>query len=377
MNGHTPLMDDHAALLTIDLSALAANWRLLATRAAAAECGAVVKADAYGLGIEAAVPALAKAGCKTFFVAHLSEGIRARSVEPEAAIYILNGLADARLADYRAHRLRPVLGSEADIAFWAASGAGCEPAALHVDTAMNRLGIRMEEALALVRSQRLADLGIGLTMTHFASAEVPGARDTAAQIAAFTALQNVIQGAGSLNQGVPASLCNSSGHFLEGAPKFQLTRPGYALYGGNPMPHLPNPMQPVIRLEAPIIQTHTVPKGEAVGYNGNWIAKRDSRIATISCGYADGFPRNAGNTPNHKGGSAIVAGIECPFAGNVSMDLITLDVTDVPESKAKHGDLATLIGDTLDIDRVGASGKTIGYEILTSLGRRYRRVLKG
>jgi alanine racemase len=368
-------MDDHAAILTIDLAALAANWRLLAMRAGSAECGAVVKADAYGLGIEVAVPALAKAGCRTFFVAHLSEGIRARSVAPDAAIYILNGLAEARLADYRVHRLRPVLGSKAEIAFWATNGAGCETAALHIDTAMNRLGIRVEEARALVASQRLADLGIGLTMTHFSDAEVPGSKATAEQIAAFSALQSEIQGAGSLNQGVPASLSNSSGHFVVDAPKFQITRPGYALYGGNPTPSAPNPMQPVIRLEAPVIQVHTVPKGEPVGYNGNWIAARDSRIATISCGYADGFPRNAGNNPNHKGGSAIVAGVECPFAGNVSMDLITLDVTDLPA--VKPGDFATLIGHGLDVDRVGASGKTTGYEILTSLGKRYRRVLKG
>ena len=364
-------MDDHAANLTIDLDALRANWRLLGARAGRAECGAVVKADAYGLGIEVAVPALAKAGCRTFFVAHLSEGIRARAVAPEAVIYVLNGLAEARLAEYRVHRLRPVLGSQAEIAFWAANGAGCEKAALHIDTGMNRLGIRVEEALMLVASQRLSDLGIGLTMTHFADAEVPGSRATAAQIAAFSALQNEIQAAGSLNQGVPASLCNSSGHFLVDAPEFQLTRPGYALYGGNPTPSLPNPMQPVVRLEAPIVQVHTVRQGEPVGYNGNWIAARDSRIATISCGYADGFPRNAGNNPNHKGGSAIVAGVECPFAGNVSMDLITLDVTDL--SAVKPGDFATLIGDGLDVDRVGASGKTTGYEILTSLGKRYRR----
>lgn len=371
------MLDDHGAILTIDFNALRANWRLLVTRAGGAECSAVVKADAYGLGIEAAVPAFVKGGCRTFFVAHLSEGIRARSVAPVAAIYVLNGLADGRLADYRAHRLRPVMGSQADIAFWAAHGAGCEPAALHIDTAMNRLGIRMEEALALVASQRLADLGIGLTMTHFASAEVPGAADTAAQIRAFSAVQNAIGAPGSVNQGVPASLCNSSGHFLDDAPKFQLTRPGYALYGGNPAPYCPNPMHPVIRLEAPVVQVHAVPKGESVGYNGNWIAVRDSRIAAISCGYADGYPRNAGNTPTHKGGSAIVAGIECPFAGNVSMDLITLDVTDVPAGRVKPGDLATLIGDGLDVDRVGAAGKTLGYEILTNLGKRYRRRVVG
>jgi alanine racemase len=367
-------MDDHAARLTIDLAALKANWRRLDQLSGAAETGAVVKADAYGLGIETAVPALAAAGCRSFFVAHLSEGIRARAVAPEAAIYILNGFAAGRMADYLTHRLRPVLGSASEIEAWRNRPAGAEPAALHVDTAMNRLGIRLEAALAMVAETSLVDLGIGLTMTHFASAEEPEAADTQAQIARFSALQAVIQAKGSHNQAVGASLLNSSGHFIPNVPAFQLTRPGYALYGGNPVPGQRNPMQPVIRLEAPIVQIHDVPQGEPVGYNGRWVAKRDSRIATVSCGYADGFPRNAGNNPQHAGGTAIVAGRECPFAGNVSMDLITIDVTDVPAGAFRPGDFVTLIGDSLDLDRVGASGKTIGYEILTNLGRRYRRI---
>ncbi|WP_284176799.1 alanine racemase [Rhabdaerophilum sp. SD176] len=370
-------MDDHAARLTIDLAALRANWLTLDRLSGPAETGAVVKADAYGLGIETAVPALVKAGCRTFFVAHLSEAIRARAVAPNVAIYVLNGFAAGRMQDYVAHRLRPVLGSAGEIAAWRGRPEGAEPAALHVDTAMNRLGLRPDEGMDLVRSTRLADLGIGLTMTHFASAEVPQSADTQAQIARFSALQAVIQAPESPNRAVGASLCNSSGHFIPGVPFFQLTRPGYALYGGNPTPGQRNPMKPVIRLEAPVVQLLHVPEGEAVGYSGRWVARRDSRIATVSCGYADGFPRNAGNGPDHPGGSAIVAGRECPFAGNVSMDLITIDVTDVPESSLRPGDFVTLIGDTLDIDRVGVAGRTIGYEILTNLGKRYRRVTLG
>lgn len=368
-------MDDMAAVLKINLSALCENWARLGSRVGKAVCGAVVKADAYGLGIEQAVPALARAGCQTFFVAHLSEGIRARAAAPQAAVYVLNGLAQARMHDYRIHRLRPVLGSIPEVGYWRQHNHGCEPAALHVDTGMNRLGLRLEEALALVPKHRLADLGIGLVMTHFSSSEVPGAPDTAAQIEAFARLKAEIAASG--NGSVSMSLCNSSAHFLDGIETYDLTRPGYALYGGNPTPDRPNPMRPVIRLEAPIIQIRHVPKGEPVGYNGNWIAPRDSRIATISCGYADGFPRNAGNNPRHAGGTAIVAGVECPFAGNVSMDLITLDITEVPGEKVKPGDFATLIGDTLDIDRVAASARTNGYEILTNLGRRYRRQIVG
>lgn len=370
---HIQAMDDHASRLTIDLGALAANWRKLDQLAGAAEAGAVVKADAYGLGIETAVPALWRAGCRTFFVAHLSEGVRARAAAPEAAVYVLNGFAEGRMADYLGHRLRPVLGSLPDLEAWRQRPAAAEPAALHIDTGMNRLGLRPEAARILVQELNLADAGIGLTMTHFAAAEDLASPQTEEQIRSFGALQAIIQAPGSHNRQIAASLCNSSGHFLKDVPFYQLTRPGYALYGGNPTPGQPNPMQPVVRLEAPIVQILPVPEGESVGYNARWTARRPSRIATVSCGYADGFPRNAGNNPQHAGGTAIVAGRECPFAGNVSMDLITIDITELPETAVRPGDFVTLIGDGLDVDRVGLAGKTTGYEILTNLGRRYRR----
>ncbi|MCA1998541.1 MAG: alanine racemase [Hyphomicrobiales bacterium] len=369
-------MDDHAGLLTIDRAALAANWRLLAARAGGAECAAVVKADAYGLGLEHAVPALAAAGCRSFFVAHVGEGFIARAYAPDAAIYVLNGFAAGRISTYRSHRLRPVLGSAAEIEAWHQLGAGCEPAALHVDTGMNRLGLRPEEARVLIEAGNLAERGIGLLMTHFASAEIADAPENAAQIARISDLAALMRSRGGANAAIPVSLANSSGLFLPGAPFFDLARPGYALYGGNPVPGRPNPMRPVIRLEAPIVQIRAVPAGECVGYNGNWRAARASRIATISCGYADGYPRNAGNSPDHPGGRAIVAGRECPFAGNVSMDLITLDITALPEGAVRPGDMATLIGDGLDLDAVGRSARTTGYEILTNLGRRYRRVIR-
>lgn len=368
-------MSDHAATLTIDLAALADNWRHLATRALGAACGAVVKADAYGLGIEAAVPALLRAGCKTFFVAHVSEAIRARAVAPGAEIYVLNGFAEGRIAEYRAHRLRAVLGSEPEIEAFSRARAGLEPAAVHVDTGMNRLGLRPQQARAFIEAGALAARGIGLVMSHYVASEVPDDPVNGRQIALMEALVGLMRAPGGANATIPVSLANSSGHFLPAAPLFDLTRPGYALYGGNPTPGRPNPMRPVIRLEAPVVQVRQVPAGEAVGYNSNFRANRPTRIATLSCGYADGYPRNAGNRPNHPGGLAILAGRECPFAGNVSMDLITVDITGLPEGAVKPGDAAILIGETLDIDRVGLAGKTIGYEILTNLGRRYSRVM--
>lgn len=377
----------HAARLTIDLSALQENWRLLNARNAPGTAGAVIKADAYGIGIETAGPALHKAGCRTFFVAHISEAIRARTALPEAEIFVLNGLAADDLEVYGALHLSPVLGTLDELTAWEgyrAANPAAEPAALHVDTGMNRLGLRPEMLRELVASGHLPRADISLVMSHFVSSEVENDPVTARQIAAFAELADLIQGAEKVipasrkpNHRTRLSLCNSSGHFTEAAGRYDLSRPGYALYGGNPVAGRKNPMRQVVRLEAPVIQVHRVPAGETVGYSSNFIATHDSVIATLSCGYADGYPRNGGATPHRAGGYAILNGHECPFAGNVSMDLITVDITHLPAGSVKPGALAVLIGDGLDIDRVGTSAKTIGYEILTSLGRRYNRVTSG
>ena len=358
------------ATLTIDLDALGANWRLLGQRAGT-EAGAVVKADAYGIGIEPAVTALARAGCKSFFVAHVSEAIRARKVAPDATIYVLNGLLPGAAETFAAHGLSPVLGSHEELLEWASfrqTGAQVRPAALHVDTAMNRLGLWAGEGLNLARERSgvIAAAGIGLVMSHFASSEDETDPANARQIAAFAEI------AAALPE-VPASLKNSSGHFLKDCPSYQLTRPGYALYGGNPTPGRPNPMKPVIGLEATIIQTREVEAGTQVGYNGRWTAKGRRRLATICLGYADGYPRNGSWTDTSTGGSVLLGGVSCPFVGSVSMDLIIIDVTEAPAEAAKRGASVTLIGGPLDLETVGGGAKTIGYEILTSLGRRYQR----
>ncbi|WP_332686864.1 alanine racemase [Bosea sp. (in: a-proteobacteria)] len=360
----------HGPLLTVDLNALVANWRALGALAGT-EAAAVVKADAYGIGIEPAVTALAGAGCRSFFVAHLSEGIRARSAAPDATVYVLNGLPPDGCGAYAEHDLSPVLGSHEELLEWAGfrqSGAKVRPAALHVDTAMNRLGLWAGEGLDLARERSgvIAAAEIGLVMSHFASSEDVADPANARQIAAFAEIVAAFPG-------VPASLKNSSGHFLEGCPSYQLTRPGYALYGGNPTPGRPNPMQPVVGLEARIIQVREVAAGTQVGYNGRWTAKGRRRLATIGLGYADGYPRNASWTDTSPGGSALIGGVRCPFVGTVSMDLIIVDVSDAPPGAAVRGARAILIGGELDLEAVGAGAKTIGYEILTSLGRRHAR----
>ena len=361
----------HGALLTIDLGALAANWRMLRERAAPAECAGVVKANAYGIGIEEAVPALREAGCRTFFVAHLGEGARVRSVAPDATIYVLNGLPADTAARYLDHDLRPVLGSFEELAEWAEASAAAGrrlPAALHVDTGMNRLGFMPREVQALAADPRLAAIEPALLMSHLVAAEDPGDDTTARQIAEFARLRGLFPD-------LPASLSNSSGLFRSEMPALDLVRPGYALYGGNPVPAAGrNPMRPVVRLEAPVAQIRTVGAGARVGYNGRWTAPGPRRLATLSLGYADGFSRAASGidaTADSETGAALVAGRLCPIVGRISMDLTVLDVTEVPD--ARQGTVATLIGDGLDIDEVGRRAGTIGYEVLTALGRRYRR----
>lgn len=359
--------EEAGGILTIDLGALADNWRLIRDRGAGAECGAVVKANAYGLGIEQAVPALARAGCRTFFVAHLGEGKRVRAIAPDAIIYILNGLLAGTASVHAAHNLRPVLGSREEIAEWVA--AGDRPAAIHLDTGMNRLGVSCDDALAIAAEGAFTP---ALLMTHLASAEETDNPINARQRADFQRVREAFAN-------VPASFCNSSGAFLPGDNGFELLRPGYALYGGNPLPGRHNPMKPVVRLEARILQLRDVADGTGVGYNAAWTAKGHRRLATISLGYADGYPRTASATDAKceagiAAGIAVVSGKHCPFAGKVSMDLIMLDVSDVPRDAVKRGDRVTLIGDDLTLDEVGRRAGTIGYEILTSLGTRYARI---
>lgn len=364
-------------VLHIDLDALVSNWRTLRDHAGGAETAAVVKANAYGIGIEKAVPALSKAGCRTFFVAHLSEAIRARAVDPGAAIYVLNGLFTGTCPTYAQFDLRPVLGSFEEIEEWAGfcrAQSQKLKAAIHVDTGMNRLGLTVPQGMTLKDRKELKDFETALLMSHFVSAEESDNPLNAKQIEAFEAIRSSLPN-------IPASLPNSSGIFLRDKPGYDLVRPGYALYGGNPTPDRDNPMRPVVGLEARIVQLRWVEAEQTVGYNGRWLALDKRRIATLSVGYADGYPRSS-SARGRSGdellaGMALVAGHSCPFAGNVSMDLITLDVTDVPEVKVKRGDTVTLIGGALTIDEVGRRAGTIGYEILTNLGTRYARVHRG
>ena len=367
MSATHPPEPAETGVLTIDLTALAANWRLLAARSSPAECAAVIKANGYGLWLEPVMRAVLGAGCKSFFVADAIEGERARAVSGEAVVYVLDGLAPGAGVRLVAANLRPALGSLDEIAEWGRIGRASGrklAASLHFDTGMNRFGIAPRDAAQA--AAQAEEIVATLVMSHFVSSQLPDSTRNAAQIDAFAALA-----AHFLS--VPGSLCNSSGIFLPARPHLDLTRPGYALYGGNPTPGAANPMRPVVRLEARIVATRAIEAGESVGYDATWTAGRASRLATLGLGYADGAPISASGGAGKLAAEAVVAGVRCPFVGRVSMDFVVLDVTDAPQDAIRRGALVELIGDTIGIDDLAARSGTIGYEILTRLGARYAR----
>ena len=367
-----PPAAEAGGVLTIDLGAVETNWRALMRRATPSECGAVVKADGYGCGIEQVGRRLAHAGCKTFFVADLEEARRLRAVASEAAIYVLAGLMPNTAAVFADLRARPVIGSLVELAEWDAFCSANQwhgGAALHVDTGMNRLGISVNEAAALAPRIRSGNHGIMLLMSHLACSELPEHPLNERQIKTFREVR-------ILYRGIPSSLANSSGIFLGNAAHCDMVRPGVALYGVNPTPGRSNPMRPVVELQARILQVRTVPRGETIGYDALWTAKRTTRLAVVAVGYADGYLRSASASDETPGTDAIVAGKRCPLAGRISMDLMTIDVTDLPDNAARRGDMVTLIGDEISVDDVASVAGTIGYEVLTSLGRRYHRIYR-
>jgi alanine racemase len=360
-------------ILTVDLDAIVANWRKLEKTAVPAECAAVVKADAYGCGAVEVSKALAGAGCKTFFVATLDEARVVRAALPQAALYVLDGFFQNTGEAYAKIDCRPVIGDLNELAEWdvfCRRSGWTGGAAIHIDTGMNRLGLTITEAQGIIPRINAGDHGITLVMSHLASAELVNNQSNARQLTAFREIASHFSN-------VPASLSNSSGIYLGGAFQFDLVRPGAALFGVNPTPEADNPMQAVVDLKARIIQIRSVERGETVGYGGTWTARRPTKLAIASAGYADGYFRAASANDGTRGAEVIVAGKRCPVAGRISMDLIAVDITDLPASAARRGHMVTLIGEGITVDEVAHHFGTIGYEVLTSLGRRYARVYKG
>ncbi|MEO9876302.1 MAG: alanine racemase [Anderseniella sp.] len=357
------------ATLTINLAALVENWRMIARNVSPAECGATIKADGYGCGACKVASALWEAGCRTFFVALPMEGKQVRDALPEAIIYVLDGLFSGQADFYIAHDLRPSLIGPEDLSEWADATDGKHKAAVHIDTGINRLGFDQTQAKALAGDAELMRrAGLCLLMSHLASGDDEANPSNANQRDQFAALCKLFPG-------LPASLANAPGTFLGPTFAHDLVRPGVALYGGNPLTDKPNPMQPVVSLNAPVLQVRDVAAGDGVGYGATWRAERPSRIAIVGVGYADGLLR-AMSWPALQDGPAkiSIAGQLAPIVGRVSMDMITIDVTGMDPVHACRGAKAELLGPTISVDDWARWSGTLSYEILTSLGRRYAKV---
>lgn len=356
--------------LSIDLGAIADNYHRLRGELAGVDCGACVKADAYGLGVRPVAETLWRAGCRDFFVAQLGEGIALREILPDAAIHVFAGLASGPTELYRSHRLIPVLNSLDDVAAWRAYGArhgGPLRCDLHIDTGMCRLGLEQSEVARVgTESNLIADLELDVVMSHLASADVPGSDQSERQLAEFNDIAAVVR---AVHPQARMSLANSSGIFLGPEYHFDLGRPGAALYGVNPTPDKPSPMRQVVNLEGKILQVRLVDTPRTVGYGASYSATGPTRLATVGAGYADGYLRSLSNS-----GTAWINDVEVPVVGRVSMDMITIDVSAVEPGSLRVGDTVNLIGPRHDIDAMAREAGTIGYEILTSLGHRYRRV---
>ncbi len=356
------------AVLDIDLGAIAENWRSLAALAAPAECAAVVKADAYGLGMEPVSKALAQAGCRIFFVASLDEGIALRRLHPQPIeIAVFNGPLPGTAREFPAFGLSPVLNDPGQFEDWAlvASSKGALPALFHLDTGMARLGFSLREFDAFIARGLSNSMPWRGFISHLACADDPGHPQNDEQKQRFTAAR-------ARFPACTASLAASCGIFLGRDYHFDLVRPGAALYGVNPQSGNSNPMRPVARLKARIVQVREVDRGARVGYGAAHLMARPGRLAIAAVGYGDGWPRSM--SPR---GCARIGGKRVPVIGRISMDLSTFDVSAVDPSLARPGAFIDLLDEEYGVDRAAADAGTIGYEILTALGRRYHRIYRG
>ena len=356
-----PVSEHALIVLTVDLDAVVSNWRFVTQKLKGAVSAAVVKADAYGLGADRVVPVLVNAGCKTFFVATVDEGLAVRKVAPNAEILVLSGPLPGSEAEFDHHNLTPVLNSLEQVSDWRAYGRQTNKildAAFHLDTGMTRLGLDSSD---LLHPELFAGLRPVLGMSHLACSNEPSNPMNSTQRERFAHLVSAVP--------FPRlSLAASGGIFLGEEYHFDLVRPGAALYGLNPTLGAPNPLHPTVRLQARVLQIRDVDLAQTVGYGATHRISAKGRIATVAAGYADGCFRTLGGH-----GQGVIGGVKVPAVGRISMDLITFDISALPEDAVHSGDLIDLIGPGHDADALAAEAGTVGYEILTQLPRRAAR----
>jgi len=364
--------DSRAAggILTIDLDAVQHNYKILSAEAKPAGTAAVIKADAYGIGAVQIAPALYKAGCRMFFVAQLIEAFQLRPCLPDdAEIAILNDIQPGMEAVTADAGFIPVLNSFSSIKTWSALCREKKqklPAMLQLDSGMSRLGLDAEEAGQLAANPEIFDRAdIRYILSHLAYSDEYANDINNKQL---ITLKKLLKKLPSL----PVSFANSGGIYLGKDYRFDLVRPGIALYGVDPHGQKPSRLRPVIKLEARVIQTRHVGAGIEIGYGGTWLTTQPTHIATVAVGYADGWLRSLGNC-----GSAYFSDYRLPIIGRISMDSMTLDVTALGKTAPRRGDLIELIGPNQRVEDVARNAGTVPHEILTALGHRYdRRILK-
>lgn len=355
--------------LTIDLGAIVKNWRALDALSAKSLTAAVIKADAYGAGLVPAGVALFDAGARFFFVATPDEALALRQQLPEAHIFVLNGLYPGAAELFEKNRLMPVLCSLEMLEEWLAycvSANEAFPAALHFDTGMNRLGFGIRDTGRVREEMEQFGYLPQMVMSHLACADQPNHEKNRTQLALF---QSIL----AQFPGVPASLSNSAGMMIGRENHMQMVRPGIALFGGRAVSGRKNPMTPVVKLEVPVLQVRTAKTGETVGYGASFELDRDSRLAILAIGYADGFLRSLSSTNTRQGARIVFNNRIAPIVGRVSMDLVAVDVTDLGDNAPKPGDMVEVFGKTLTVDSQADLAGTIGYELLTGLKGRYKR----
>lgn len=339
----------------VDANAIAENWRFFRKQAPNAVCAAVVKADGYGLGAESAARATAEAGARVFFTATFNEARHVRTLLGEGPqIFVLNGPLADDVAQFAPLRLTPVLNSMQQIALW--NGRG--PAALHIDTGMNRLGVALDELGAA--AEALKESSPTLIMSHLACGSTPSHAMNERQRLRFIE-------AAKLFPRAPLSLAATSGTLMGADYHFDLIRPGIGLYGSGDTEGVTPPLAVAVTIEAPILQVRDVEPGQSFGYGAAFVAQRRMRTATVALGYADGFLRSLAGR-----GYGVLAGKQLPLLGRVSMDLVILDVSEC--AAAAPGAMVEFLGAQVRLDDVAACAGTSAYEILTGLAGTVRRM---
>jgi len=361
------------AQLSVNLGALKENYQTLAALAGSSQCAGVVKADAYGLGVEAVSRTLWQAGCRIFFVAILSEAVVLRSLLPDAEIYLLNGLIKGSAPECAHLNVRPVLASFEEIDEWSQFCRDKNvrlPAAVHVDTGINRLGIEYDDAVKFFPSASACqDFNLCMVMSHLVCGDEPANALNQQQVKKFDVLRKLAPDA-------VFSLANSAGIISAPDTHFDMVRPGIALYGSNPIEKTSTNIKPVATLKAAVLQVRDVAVGQSIGYGSTFVCQRPSKVAILGLGYADGFFRNLGGSNTQTRAHVYIDGHLAPVIGRVSMDMIGVDVTDLPDGSVARAVMAEIFGGNISLDGVAHASQTLSYEVLTRLGNRFDRIYR-